>query len=82
MNKQQPSSVPEKLVGILTQHKDRFLKTSQYVVLFVSWYYQSRNVKLQEEKYYQMYKAIFNARRMFRLGHWITFIRNTLNSQS
>lgn len=46
MNKQQPSSVPEKLVGILTQHKDRFLKTSQYVVLFVSWYYQSRNVKL------------------------------------
>lgn len=83
MKSQQPKpSRWEALASVVTDHKDRLLKASQYVALFVSWYYQSRSFKEQEEHYYQMYKNIFNARRMYRLGHWLVFVRAIQQSRA
>ena len=60
---------------MFTQHKDRVFKAMQYLSLFVSWYYQSRGFKENEQKYFQLYKSIFYSRRMYRAGMGIIFLR-------
>lgn len=80
MQGQQPLAPSVKLLAILDQQKDRLLKASQYVLLFMSWYYRNHDNKLLDETYYQQYKAIFNLRRLYRLGYWVSFVRPVLQS--
>lgn len=63
------------LWSVLTEHKDRAFKALQYASLFVSWYFQSRGFKQQEQEYFQLYKTIFYSRRMYRVGSGIIFLR-------
>lgn len=68
------------LAAVLSSHKDRFLKAAQYLLLFASWYHQSRGRPAAEQEYLQLYKEVFYLRRLHRLGHFLSFVRPLLDA--
>jgi hypothetical protein len=59
---------------------DKLLKISQYICLLISYYHENRDHKAERYDYFFKYKNVFNIRRLFRVGHFITFLPSLISN--
>ena len=69
-----------KFVEILDKARDKLLKILQYVSLLIAYYHENRDHKAERYDYFFKYKNVFNIRRLFRLGHFITFVPSIISN--